>query len=143
MSSEPEVKRARLTSLPDMEELSSGVKAKRQHVKEFKLGCDAGLKLDLDSSRLRRLPNNLIVVWLMLKFGVETIYRLCSYERLLPDSLTECQHLEFLSEWLSLPKEVVKSLREFIGEAAPNLKEIFTPVGHAGNTKLIDCTLNK
>ncbi len=118
-------KRARL--MPDLDDVSREVKERRQQLEEFRVGCQSGEKLELEYSKLRKLPERVVVSWLVLKYGVEVICKLCCREQSLPKSLTVAQRLDILFQSTGLSTEQVGSLLEFIQEVTPSVKDAFTP----------------
>jgi len=83
--------------MPDLDEVRSESKGRRQKLHDFRAGCESGGQLDLDFSRLKELPERHVEAWLILKYGVRVLYELCCWDRELPASLTIAQRLGYMS----------------------------------------------
>jgi uncharacterized protein YidB (DUF937 family) len=119
--------RKREKLMPDLEEVRQEAKDKKQWLGEFSAGCQSGGKLGIDYGKLKKLPERQLESWLVLKYGLDTVYKFLSCHRSIPNAITEAQRLEVLSSHVGLDKEEVKSLLELI-EDVSGIQDALTPL---------------
>ena len=102
---------SRMSKRPLLDELVQVTREKQDAFKKFESGCNAVSALECSYKKLSQLPESLATAWLVLKFGVEVLGKVCRCESSLPQAITDAQRLELMSQICGMGKEELKPLR--------------------------------
>ena len=74
---------------PRLDEFVAATKERRAALRQFEIRCNAAATLECDDKKLNELPGSVATTWLMSKYGVELVGKVCRCESSLPQASSE------------------------------------------------------